>query len=80
MENINEKLFDFIHKSPCAVFAVDTVKDILQHHGFREFKETEYWELTAGTKGYVLRNESSLIAFSVPQNEMSEGFHMVACI
>jgi aspartyl aminopeptidase len=77
MENINEKLFDFIHKSPCAVFAVDTVKDILQQHGFREFKETEYWELTAGTKGYVVRNESSLIAFSIPQSKMSEGFHMV---
>lgn len=62
-----EKLLEFIRKSPTAFHAVDTMKKTLAGHGFQELSEKELWSLTPGGNYMVTRNNSALIAFSIPE-------------
>lgn len=71
-----EKLLDFIQKSPCAFWAVDTLREIAEQAGFVELKENKEWQLKCGGKYYVIRNDSSIIAFQMPKH--IKGFHIVA--
>lgn len=70
-------LFDFIEKSPSCFHVIHNLKEKLDGEGFEELKEREDWELFAGGKYYVTRNDSSMIAFQVPAGVV-KGFHMVA--
>lgn len=63
-----EKLLTFIRKSPTAFHAVDTMKNILAEQGFQELFEKDYWKLIPGGQYMVTRNNSALIAFSIPEN------------
>lgn len=42
---------------------------ILKENGFLELYESDKWEIQKGGKYFVVRNQSSLIAFVVPENE-----------
>lgn len=70
-------LFEFIEKSPSCFHVIENLKERLEAAGFVEFKEQACWELAAGGKYYVTRNDSSLIAFQIPKGVV-KGFHMVA--
>jgi aspartyl aminopeptidase len=81
-----EGLMHFIDQSPSAYQAVDNVKNILEDAGYKAYQENECLKLSPGSKGYVIRNSSSIIAFHVPENfsfqsnedeEVLSGFHMV---
>lgn len=72
-----EKLLAFIRKSPTAFHAVDTMKKILADQGFQELCEKEYWKLVPGGKYMVTRNNSALIAFSIPE-KVPKCFHIMA--
>lgn len=72
-----EKLLTFIRKSPTAFHAVDTMKNILAEQGFQELFEKDYWKLIPGGQYMVTRNNSALIAFSIPENAPRR-FHIVA--
>lgn len=76
-ERINEKLFDFIENSPSPFHGVKNCADILVEKGYVELCERDKWELTPEGKYYVKRNDSSLIAFSIPEGSF-KGFHMAA--
>lgn len=76
-EKINEKLFQFIEKSPTPFHAVKNCKDILTEKGFSELKECNEWELVPQGKYFVTRNDSSIVAFSIPEGNF-KGFHMGA--
>lgn len=67
MNEITRKLFDFIEKSPTSFHAVDNAVRELERAGFRALREGETWELETGEGYYVTRNQSSLIAFRVPE-------------
>ena len=58
-------LLDFIYNSPTAFHAVETVKKILDENGFREIKESDKWHLKSRDKYYVIKNDSSIMAFIV---------------
>ncbi|MCR5103960.1 MAG: hypothetical protein K6B68_05830 [Eubacterium sp.] len=45
--------------------------------GFKSLKETAVWNLQAGENYYVSRNDSSLIAFSIPKSDY-KGFRIIA--
>lgn len=72
-----EKLLAFIRKSPTAFHAVDTMRKTLADQGFQELSEKDYWKLTPGSRYMVTRNNSALIAFSIPE-DAPRRFHIMA--
>ncbi len=64
-----QNLIDFLNTSYTSYQAVENAKALLLKNGFTELFETERWELKKGGKYFVIRNGSSLIAFTVDGNE-----------
>ncbi|MBE6633925.1 MAG: M18 family aminopeptidase [Ruminococcaceae bacterium] len=62
-----KQLLEFIQKSPTAFQAVSQIAACLEQDGFLELKEVDPWALAAGGKYYVTRNQSSVIAFTLPR-------------
>ncbi len=74
-----KEMLAFIEKSPTCFHAVANVKDMLTQAGFIEWEEKDVWEILPGRDYYVTRNDSSIVAFRVPENiQAIKGFHMVA--
>ena len=69
-ENIQatEKLIAFIKDSPTAFHAVHTAAGMLEEAGFVRLNERDAWDLARGGKYYVTRNQSSILAFALPEN------------
>lgn len=67
----------FIGRSVTAFHTVENVGEKLRENGLTELKESESWSLAPGRGYFVKRNDSSLIAFCLPQGE-AKGFHIVA--
>ena len=63
----NRKLLEFIDKSPSCFHAVENLAALLEDAGCTRLFENQPWRLEAGKRYFVLRNGSSLLAFSVPQ-------------
>lgn len=76
-ENYVKGLFSFIDKSPSPFHAIEAMKEMLIAAGFIEMQENKSWELEKGSSYFVVRNDSAIIAFKMP-NEEFKGFHMVA--
>ena len=74
---MNEKLFDFIEKSPTPFHAVAGVSTVLEAAGYTELCEGESWKLEGGKGYFVTRNGSSVIAFRLPEGDFS-GFMIAA--
>lgn len=72
-----EQLLEFIEQSPSCFHAVDTMKTILAKEGFQELKETDKWEIQKGGAYFVTRNDSSIIAFTIP-GQGPAGYHIMA--
>ena len=68
---------DFVRRSPTAFQAVGELSAMLEEAGYRQLQETERWEIVPGGKYYVTRNQSSVIAFRIPENGLS-AFQIVA--
>jgi len=81
MENKNlsaaEGCLAFIDKSVTAFHAVENVEERLKEKGFIELKENSSWDILPQKGYYVKRNDSSLIAFRLPEGE-AKGFHIGA--
>lgn len=63
-------LMDFIEKSPSCYHVIWNLSEMLQAQGYEELKEEQKWSLKKGGKYYVTRNQSSIIAFQIPEGEM----------
>ena len=72
-----KKLLKFIQKSPTAFQAVEEMQKRLEKEGFEELKEEKHWKLQEGGRYYVTRNQSALIAFSIPEKPVWK-FHIMA--
>lgn len=68
-ENIQatKNLISFIEDSPTAFHAVAEIAKMLENDGFVRLHEQNEWELLPGGKYFVTRNQSSVIAFAVPE-------------
>lgn len=60
-----QQLLDFIDASPSPWHAVATMEQKLLAASFSRINETEQWELKSGGRYYVIRDDSSIIAFVV---------------
>ena len=65
-----EQFLTFVEQSPTAFHAVANLREMLRKASFRELKERDPWLIDAGGKYFVTRNDSAILAFSVPR----EGF------
>ena len=72
-----QKLFDYIDASPTCYHAVKNVEDRLLQAGVEKLSEKETYHMEAGKSYFVVRNDSSVIAFSIPEKE-AKGFRIFA--
>ena len=63
-----EQFLNFAEQSPTAFHAVGNLKEELRNCGFRELKEKDPWMVDGGGKYYVIRNDSAIIAFAIPDS------------
>lgn len=77
-KEISKELLSFLKKSPTAFHAVDSIKNELNHDGYKELLESEKWDIELGGKYYVIRNGSSIIAFHVGEELDQYSFNVVA--
>ena len=61
-------LFEFIKKSPTAFHTVLSVEEELVAKGAVRLYENEKWNIKKGGSYYVIRNDSSVIAFKIPKD------------
>ena len=74
---MNEKLLDFIYRSPSPYHAVENCAQTLIAEGYTELFENESFELEYGGKYFVRRNSSSIIAVRLPEKAF-DGFMIMA--
>lgn len=79
MQNIEKELMNFIDQTPNAYFCVNNLKNILIQNGYEELYENEEWNnLKQNGKYFVIRNDSSIIAFKMCNQNPKGGFHIVS--
>lgn len=73
-----KKFINYVNESPSSYHTVSSAKTLLINAGFHQLQEKEKWDLTKGTKYFMTRNESALIAFVVGHKfEAGNGFSLV---
>ncbi len=70
-------MLDFIKNSPSCFHAVKNISEKLIQNGFSELSESQKWNLKKGSKYFVTRNSSSIIAFTIPENEEKNSPFMI---
>lgn len=68
MKHIVADFMDYVEKSPTAFHAVANAAEMLEAVGFSRLQENVAWGLVPGGKYYVTRNQSALIAFTIPES------------
>ena len=71
-------LLQFIDRSPTPYHAVAEAKRRLEALGFEALAEEAVWELEPGDRRFVIRGESSIVAFEIgAQPPVDAGFHLI---
>jgi len=75
----NQSLIRFLGESPTPFHAVRAMSSRLLSAGFERLKEADPWQVVAGGRYFITRNDSSIIAWAMPaEKELAEsGFRMV---
>ncbi len=68
-QDFNEGLLGFLDASPTPFHATKNMSQMFENAGFMKLDEVDKWTLEEGTKYYVTRNDSSIIAFTYPRKE-----------
>ncbi len=68
----------FIDASPTPFHAVANLAARLEDAGYTAFDEKDLWEVSAGTRGYVVRDGGSIVAFRVGSAPIAEGGFRIA--
>ena len=77
-EIFNTELCAFLDASPSPFHAVTSMISMLEQAGFSALDEADDWQLVSGSKHYVVRNGSSIVAFVVGSNDLAQsGLRMV---
>lgn len=71
-------LLDFIDTSPSPWHAVASVEKRLLENNFVKLQETDKWDLNLSSRYYVIRDDSSIIAFVIGNKPLTEtGFKIL---
>tara|TARA_R110000822_G_scaffold159476_10_gene299261 strand:- start:10421 stop:11728 length:1308 start_codon:yes stop_codon:yes gene_type:complete len=77
-QQYNQELLAFIHNSPTPFHAVNNIQMELESGGFIPLVEEDSWNVVPGGRYYVTRNGSSIIAFVMGYNSVTDsGIRMV---
>lgn len=68
LDAFNQALLGFLDTSPTPFHAAQSLASRLQQAGFVEVDEKQRWNLTAGQGYYLLRNDSSILAWRQPES------------
>ncbi|MDM8538135.1 M18 family aminopeptidase [Desulfobacterales bacterium HSG17] len=68
----NKGLIEFIQSSPTPFHAVDSMGSILDKFDFSLISEADEWNLKKGGRYYVIRDDSSIIAFVMGKKVLPE--------
>ena len=68
-QDFNEGLLGFLDASPTPFHATQNMALMFNNAGFIKLSEVDKWELKEGSKYYVTRNDSSIIAFTYPKSK-----------
>jgi aspartyl aminopeptidase len=74
----NQQLLTFLDASPTPFHAVATAESLLVTQGFQKLAEKEDWPAIESGKYYVTRQDSSLIAFTLPKNYQQQPLNFLA--
>ncbi len=77
MDTLNKGLIDFLNKTHSEYNATYNLKEILLNEGYIELKEEEPFNLKLNTNYFLVRNDSSIIAFKLP-SELKD-YHYEIC-
>jgi len=78
IEAFNHNLLQFLDKSPTPFHAVAVMVAHLKQNNFQHLNELNAWGALPAGKYFVTRNDSSLIAFTLAEEDLAEtGFKMV---
>lgn len=77
MKNITDKMIDFINKSTDTYVCTQNLRQDLIKNGYIELEESSKWDLKNNSKYFVVRGDSSLIAFQTNDNK-SFGFNIIS--
>jgi len=68
-QDFNEGLLGFLDASATPFHATQNMAMMFENAGFIRLDEVDKWNLEAGKKYYVTRNDSSIIAFTYPKEK-----------
>lgn len=71
-KTFNKELLEFLENSPTPFHATNEISLRLQEAGFSKLEESDAWKLQKGSKYYLTRNDSSLIAFVYGTDDVNE--------
>ncbi|MDE7476994.1 MAG: M18 family aminopeptidase, partial [Lachnospiraceae bacterium] len=73
-------IMNFLDSSLTSYHAIAYMKKMLLQEGFTELSEKDIWSLEKGGNYFVIRNDSSMIAFRVPECDVAQvqGYHVYA--
>ena len=72
-----QELLDFIDASPSPWHAVATMQQALHKASFECLSETNQWQLEPGGRYYVIRDDSSIIAFVAGHKPLAENGYKI---
>lgn len=74
----SQGLLDFLHASPSPFHATQSLCQALQAAGYQALDERETWQLQPQGRYYITRNDSSIIAIQLGQDDpVEQGIRMV---
>lgn len=77
--DIEKNLMHFIDETPNAYYCIKNLRKKLLENGFKELYENETWHyLKEDGKYFIIRNDSSLIAFKMCVKKENIGFNIVS--
>lgn len=74
----NQQLLTFLDAAPTPFHAVATAEALLVAQGFQKLDEKADWPTSNSGKYYLTRQDSSLIAFSLPENFENQRLYFLA--
>ncbi len=73
-----KSLIEFMDKSVCNFWAVQTIRETLEQNGFCELNTCNAWDVKPGGKYYVIKNHSAIFAFIVGKGDAASGFKIIS--
>ncbi|MBE0438956.1 MAG: M18 family aminopeptidase [Gammaproteobacteria bacterium] len=78
LDDFNLGLCQFLDASPTPFHAVEMMKAKLIQHNYKPLDERDSWGTLSAGRYFVTRNDSSIVAFNLPNQDLAEiGFRMV---